>query len=389
MPDACSIASCTGTDVTIGAVNRRSFLSTASALAGTALTTRGVFAAAPRRTKHLVLFTSDGVRWQEIFTGIDPALMNEKSAGMGEAKDLREKLWKPSPEERRTALMPFFWNTLVPRGVLLGNLSKSSSVQVSNQYRVSYPGYSEILTGRAQDEQIKGNDPIQNPSPSFLQFLKERNKLTREQVAVFASWNMFHYIVATNPGALFVNAGYERAIFQSSPQTDAYNRLQFTARFLEDNARHDAFTFGLAMDYLDRQQPEHLYVSFDETDDWAHARRYDRVLQSLEFVDQALNDLWTYLQNSPKYKDSTTLVVTTDHGRGSTLQDFSGHGPKVAGAEQIWVFFIGPDTPATGEFAPSTRCQQRDIAPTMLGLLGIDHREFTGATGKPIRAAIG
>ena len=56
--------------------------------------------------------------------------------------------------------MPFFWGTLARQGVVLGNVTKGSSVQVTNAYRVSYPGYSEILTGRAQDDVIRGNDPI-------------------------------------------------------------------------------------------------------------------------------------------------------------------------------------------------------------------------------------
>src|SRR5215469_7701537 len=137
-----------------------------------------------RRTRHIVLFTSDGVRWQDLFSGIDPQLMNEKAAGMGPGADgLRKSLWRPASDERRAALMPFFWNTLVPRGVLLGNAARGCSMQVSNRYRVSYPGYSEILTGRSQDEVIKGNDPVQNPTPSFLQFLKDRQHLRREQVA--------------------------------------------------------------------------------------------------------------------------------------------------------------------------------------------------------------
>src|SRR3954447_27027852 len=118
-------------------MRRRDFLLTSA----TALAVSGAVAA-QRKTKHIVLFTSDGVRWQDLFTGIDPLLMNEKAAGMGDgAADLRTRLWKPSPEERRTTLMPFFWNTLVPRGVLLGNLTRGSSMQVSNRYRVSYPGY--------------------------------------------------------------------------------------------------------------------------------------------------------------------------------------------------------------------------------------------------------
>ena len=112
------------------------------------------------RTKNLILVTADGLRWQELFTGIDPALMNEKATGMQNGAALRKKLWRESPEERRRALMPFFWGKLAPAGVVLGNVRKSSSVRVTNGFRVSYPGYSEILTGRAQDDRIRGNDEI-------------------------------------------------------------------------------------------------------------------------------------------------------------------------------------------------------------------------------------
>jgi hypothetical protein len=260
---------------------------------------------------------------------------------------------------------------------------------VTNRYRVSYPGYSEILTGRAQDDAIKGNDNIQNPAPSFLQFIKEKEKLSPEQVAVFASWDNFKYSAQNAPGALFVNAGYQRSdLPRNSAHTNELNQLQFDARFMPDSARHDAFTFGLAMEYLDRIQPEHMYISFDETDDWAHDRRYDRVLESLQFVDRSLDKLWSYLQGSSKYRGTTTLVITTDHGRGSTLQDFSDHGPKVPGDEQIWAAFIGPDTPMTGEATNAPVCYQRDIAPTILNLLGFDYREYIGVEGKPINGAI-
>ena len=156
-------------------IDRRAFLLSAAALA--AGTPRVLGAAESRKTKHVVLFTSDGVRWQDLFTGMDPNLMNEKSAGMGDAAKLRQELWRPTPQERREALMPFFWKELVPSGIVFGNVDKGSSMQVTNRYRISYPGYSEILTGRAQDEVITGNDNVQNPTPSFLQFIKEKQQL--------------------------------------------------------------------------------------------------------------------------------------------------------------------------------------------------------------------
>lgn len=345
--------------------------------------------AATRKTRHIILFTSDGVRWQDLFTGIDPLLMNQKSAGMDGWSDLRSSLWKPSPEERRAALMPFFWNTLVPRGVLLGNLNKGCSVQVSNRYRVSYPGYSEILTGRAQDDVIRNNDPIRNPTPSFLQFLRDQSHLRAEQVAVFASWKVFRAIAESREGDIFVNAGYEASpLPRDSARVALLNQLQSEARFPDSSSRHDAFTFELAMEYLEKLAPEHLFISFDETDDWAHNKHYSQVLLSLQYLDRALERLWSFIGNSPKYHDTTTLVITTDHGRGRTLKDWSDHGPKVPGDEQIWAAFIGPDTPAGGELAARPTRYQRDIAPTILELLGIDGGDYPGMQGASIPEAI-
>src|SRR5579859_6148393 len=85
--------------------------------------------AAPRKTRHIILVTADGLRWQDLFGGMDPVLKDEKSAGMEHAAEVKARWWRPSSDERRRALMPFFWTTLVPKGVVLGNLQKASSVR--------------------------------------------------------------------------------------------------------------------------------------------------------------------------------------------------------------------------------------------------------------------
>jgi len=38
--------------------------------------------ATPPKTHNVVLLVSDGVRWQEVFTGADPTLMNSKNGGI-------------------------------------------------------------------------------------------------------------------------------------------------------------------------------------------------------------------------------------------------------------------------------------------------------------------
>ena len=338
---------------------------------------------AQSRADRVVLVTADGLRWQELFAGMDSTLMNQKAAGTENSGELQKMLGADTPERRRELLMPFFWTKLAPRGFVLGNVAKGSSVQVANQYRVSYPGYSEILTGRAQDDLIRGNDKIQNPSQTVLEFLRERMKLSRNEAALFGSWDVFPFIGESKPGSIYINAGYHRA--DDSPRLRELSGLQFRMRTPWDSVRHDYITLHMALDHMRRHNPRVMYISLGETDDWAHNRRYDRTLQAIQDFDESLKEITSFLDSTPFYKGRTLVVITTDHGRGSTLEDWHGHGSKVAGAEQIWLAMFGPGVPQAGEGSKSAPAFQRDIAPTILDLLGFDYREYKGVTGTPLK----
>jgi len=328
-------------------------------------------------TRNLILITADGLRWQELFGGLDSALP------LKESLPIRQQLTKPTPEERRTTLLPFFWGKLATSGVVLGNVKKNSSVQVTNGIRVSYPGYSEILTGRSQDEVVRGNDRIQNPSQTVLEFLREKLKLQQKQVALFSSWDTFKWIGESKPGSIFINAGYQSA--DDSPRMRELSRMQSEALTPWDATRHDYVTLNLALDHMKREKPRVTYIALGETDDWAHDRRYDRVLWAIQYFDQALQRIFDFVEHTPEYKDKALVVITSDHGRGSTAEDWHGHGSKVVGAEQIWLGIFGPGVPAKGEISGSEPAFQRDIAPTILTLMGINPAEYKGLTGRPLK----
>src|SRR5271165_4414558 len=136
-------------------------------------------AADPPHTRNVILVTADGLRWQDLLHGIDPILAHEKSVSMAPAnKDADNRRARYA---NRESLLPFFWNTIAKKGLVL------TDVNVTNAYRVSYPGYSEILTGRASDGVIKGNDPIQQPNETVLEFLKGKLSLPKDRVALFSS----------------------------------------------------------------------------------------------------------------------------------------------------------------------------------------------------------
>jgi bisphosphoglycerate-independent phosphoglycerate mutase (AlkP superfamily) len=155
-----------------------------------------------------------------------------------------------------------------------------------------------------------------------------------------------------------------------------------------DTVRHDSVTLGLALGYVEAYRPALFYLSLGEMDDWAHERRYDRTVQSIHDFDRALRELWTYLQSTEPYRGRTTLVVTTDHGRGRGDQDWTSHGEDVPGSDEIWIGIFGPDTPRRGEVRSVENVYQSNVAATILTLLGLDYREFNPDADGPIPEAL-
>ena len=333
-----------------------------------------------------MLVTLDGVRTQEIFGGLDLGILRSTLDADAKVERTRayQRYWAPTPEARRERLMPFLWTTVVARhGSIAGNVARGSSVRVTNRHRFSYPGYAEILLGEAHDDVIDSNDKRRNPYPTVLEFLKRTLRVDERQVAAFASWDTFDWIVEHDPGTITSNAGFER-YDGTDPAVDVVNRLQAEALTPWDAARHDAYTFQLAMIHLRAFRPRVLYIALDETDDWAHDGRYDRVLDSLHTIDDYLRQLWTVLQQDARYRDRTALVITVDHGRGVTPADWRNHGSKVAGAEQIWIAFAGPDWPRRGEWRDTQPIYQNQVAATLADAMGIDYAKDHPAAGRPI-----
>lgn len=329
-------------------------------------------------TRNVVLVTVDGLRPLELFSGLDPLLLaDEKKSGVENLERLRSRYWREDPKARREALLPFFWKTLAPKGIVLGNGALGSRALLKNQLRFSYPGYAELLTGSVQTD-VTSNDKVRIKTPTILDFARERLDLDRTQVAAFASWEVFAFFTSHTEDGIFSNAGYERMPRGTcTPEMASLDELQEIMLTPWDTVRHDAVTAGLALGYLKTYRPRVLYLALGETDDWAHERRYDRVIAAAGLFDETLADLWRTLQSMDAYRDRTTLIITTDHGRGRTAEDWTDHGEKVEGAEDIWIAVIGPDTPDRGEAGPAPTVYLSNVAATVLYYLGLDPAEYS------------
>lgn len=347
-------------------------------------------AVAQPQTENVILITLDGVRIQEVFGGMDPLIANggEESSGIYDLERALNRFWRPTASERRRALMPFFWQELAPQGIVLGNKAAGSMVTPVNPHLFSGPGYAEILTGQFQPD-VVSNRLERYAHETVLEHVQQELDLGYTDVAMIGSWEGFKYLASSREDAFFTNGGYEEVPAPySSTRMDFLGKLQHRVMALWEVGRSDAITTELALEYLRQHQPRLLYLALGEGDDWTHARRYDRYLDYLRVADDYLADLWRTLESIDFYRGKTTLIITTDHGRGITPEDWVEHEEGVPGSEDIWVAVIGPDTPDLGEVANASLVRQADIAATLLAFFGLDADAFNPHGGPRIELAI-
>jgi hypothetical protein len=356
-------------------------------------------AVAERPAQHLILVTVDGLRWQEVFRGMDERLRTD-SRYTKRPESLQAAFSAADVQQARAKLLPFIWNEMATKGVLLGNRDQASHMQVTNDWHFSYPGYSEILTGKA-DPAINSNKPIPNPNVTFLEWLQQQPDF-RGKVQAFGSWDVFPSILNSERAGFPVNAGFSPAQGKVSAREAFIDQMQRQTPSPWHNVRLDVFTHQYALAALDEDKPRVLFIAYGETDDFAHDGEFDQYIQAAHRFDGFMRELWTRVQSDRRYRDKTVLLITTDHGRGELpLEGWQHHGskqavagylssPKMApfkdgipGADQVWMAAIGQGVKARGELSGEWFANQ--IAATALQLLGLDPVAFSPAAGRPIQ----
>ena len=275
-----------------------------------------------------MIFSIDCVRWQEVF-------------GAG-----------------RDTLMPFLWNVVAREGQLFGNRALGSNMRVTNRLNFSYPGYQEMLAGYP-DPRIDNNHFGPNPNVTVLEFLNRQPALAG-RVAAFVNWKVIDQIFARRGADFPVRAGGERG----------------------EEVMPDEEVHRLVMRHIAEQKPRVLFIGFGEADGEAHAGRLDRYLAAIRDADRFIGELWKTLQADEAYRAKTTLIITTDHGRGRG-DNWRSHGWRTRGSGETWLAIIGPGTPALGERS-NTSTTTSQVAATIAAALGYDYRAFAKRAARPI-----
>lgn len=295
-----------------------------------------IFAQEPK----VIVITMDGVRWKEVFRGADKYLINRPNftSSMNYHK---EKYFVEDSLQRRKLLMPFTWNYIAKKGVILGNRDEKNHVNLTNKPLWSYPGYNEIITGKPDDINIINNDDILNPNVSIFEYVNNIPTYN-QKVMVVGSWKMFTYIFNQNRSKLLINSGYQHSFNPKPTGKELYlNKLQDLTPKLWQNTRYDIFTHEYALEAMKNQKPHLLFIGYGEPDDFGHDKDYDLYLNAINRNDRMIEELWNYVQTDPFYKDQTTIIVTTDHGRGD-FYEWVDHSKHVKGSSNSFIMLLGP-----------------------------------------------
>jgi hypothetical protein len=347
---------------------------------------------------NLLLVSIDGLRWQEVFQGYQDDVLSLEVFKAKKAA-LKKEFSGKTVQQKRQQLMPFLWQELLHQGVLIGNRDKQSRMHVSNDFWFSYPGYNELLTGKA-DPNIDSNQAKDNLNVTLLEWLNTQPNY-QNKVAAFGSWDVFPAIINRARSQITINAGFESADWANlSAKAKWLNTLQQQIPSPWHNVRLDAFTVGFAAEYILAHQPKVIYLALGETDDFAHQGNYPEYLRGANRADQFIAQLWRLLQSIEQYRGKTNLVITVDHGRGNSADTWQHHASAKAvkgylngldqyrngipGADQIWLAAMGPDVKKLQEMQHQESFSLNQVTATAIRLLNMQPQDFATDIGQAL-----
>lgn len=329
------------------------------------------FGSSQDNDQKIIIITTDGLRWQEIFKGMDSVLASNREYNQGDSLNIFKKYWDKTIEGRRQKLLPFFWGTMSKQGQLFGNREYKNKVDNANPYWFSYPGYSEILTGHV-DSLINSNEYPPNPHTTILDFFQSLPNY-KGRVAAFGAWGAFDRILnERRAGFPVINAFDDNTVALKDPTMYLLNEMnQNGFKPFGYGETLDVFTHYQAFHYLKTKKPKAFFISYGDTDEFAHSGEYKYYLEAAHQFDQWLSDIWRWIQSDADFRNKTTILITTDHGRGDLNKaQWKSHGKSVVDSHQMWFALIGPKVKNIGEIKKEQQIYQKQLAATLAQLAG-------------------
>lgn len=308
-------------------------------------------------TENLIVITLDGLRWQEVF---------------GE-EDVLDR------------------NYLSTVGNLYGDRNQGNLVNVANSRWISYPGYHEIFTGIPTG--INSNNPIPNPHKTVFEYVHEQPGFGNKNVQVIGMWTRMRELFrvsnvnSTFPVLTPMQLNTENRVIDVIPyfleQKDdiysenftevkgEYEQMLPTLNRFDGDVEGELLLYLIGRKSLEKIGPRLMYMQFAATDSRAHAGDWDGYIKAAKNNAIFIKDLINFTNTHPSYANKTTILITTDHGRGINSA-WKHHGSGIPSSDQTWFVLISPHT-NVGVVTESNQYHNEQFAQTMANILGLNY----------------
>jgi 2,3-bisphosphoglycerate-independent phosphoglycerate mutase len=234
------------------------------------------------------------------------------------------------------------------------------------------PGFKEFVDSeRPKNLEYVGMTQYEKTWP-WLRYLLTPEKLENILANVFAGLNFKNLRCAETEKyahvTYFFNGGVEKPfpgeerILVPSPKVPTYDlKPEMSAAGIADAVIHA----------IEKGDFDAIIMNFANADMVGHSGKLEPAIKAVETIDECLGRIYQSLR--PR---GGAWIITADHGNAETMIDPVTGGPHTYHTTNPVPFLLATDN---GNLQLKPGGSLRDIAPTVLGLLGVDEpREMTG-----------
>jgi hypothetical protein len=246
--------------------------------------------------------------------------------------------------------MPFMTNSLLKEGIVNERFYNLGDTYTS-------AGHTSLTTGIYQSINNLGMELPANPS--FFQYWNQ----------VYGNEKTKSWIIASKDKlAVLTDCSNPNWRGQYTPSVNT----GVDGLGLGSGYRDDSLTLYVTLKILTEHHPNLVLINFRDPDYSAHSGIWTDYLDGIKKTDVYISRLWNFLQTDSEYRNTTTLFITSDHGRHSdgVADGFISHGDGCDGCRHLGFFASGPDFKLGSRMAVFR--EQIDIPVTVAELMGFD-----------------
>jgi hypothetical protein len=278
-------------------------------------------ASADGAPSHVVILIMDGVRYTEAWG--DPEHAN----------------------------IPRIATDLAPNGIVLTHFYTDITTVLPGAKTETVPGHATLVCGTYQN--LANNGSELPTEPTIFQYYRKHKKAPASSTWVVTSKDKL---------VVLANTSNPKWKDQYPPRFNCGVNGDGTGKYREDNLTHP-----LVLSALTNDHPAVMIINYKGPDAMGHAKNWPGYLAAIQECDGYAAEVWNTIQSDPVMKDTTTLFITTDHGRHT--DNFKSHGDGCEGCCHLFCVILGPMI--QGGRIDGTRWTQPDITRTAAELLGL------------------